>query len=169
MLGLSTGTHTEFKQSAVFGTDLPPPEVLMKDMRVQYQTSLGLGAPFPKDSVPRTGRREAVFEVGISCAPRRRLAASMLRTPWTLGAPLFNLLLEGGAWLTLAPCTIRVYVLLTRMEVVTEDVPVGLGIVTSLGERRRVFSWGVTFSIFVRWLWSHPCINIPYSRRGIKF
>ena len=62
LVGLSTGMHTEFKQSAVFATELPPLEVFMKDMRVQYQTSLGLGAPFPKDAVPRARRR--VFRQG---------------------------------------------------------------------------------------------------------
>ena len=62
LVGLSTGMHTEFKQSAVFATELPPLEDFMKDMRVQYQTSLGLGAPFPKDAVPRARRR--VFRQG---------------------------------------------------------------------------------------------------------
>ena len=145
LVGLSTGMHTEIKQSAVFGTELPPLEVFMKDMRVQYQTSLGLG---PGRRSLRTQFREkgvvffakAVIEVGISCVLRRRAVASILRTPRTIRGPLFSLLLGGGAWRTLAPCAIRGYVLLTRMEIAAEDVPAGSGILTSLDERRRVFS-----------------------------
>ena len=56
VVGLSSGMHMEFKQSAVFGTELAPLEVFMADMRGQYQTSLGLGAPFPKDTGTRGGR-----------------------------------------------------------------------------------------------------------------
>ena len=46
----------------------------------------------------------------------------------------------------MAPCAIRGYVLLTRMEIAAEDVPAGSGILTSLDERRRVVSGGgITF------------------------
>ena len=56
LVGLSSSMHMEFKQSAVFGTELAPLEAFMTHMRVQYQTSLGLGDPFPRDSGKRAGR-----------------------------------------------------------------------------------------------------------------
>ena len=122
----------EFKQAAVFGSELAPLESFMTDMRVQYQTLLGLGAPFPKDAGRRTKRS------GLQQGRGRRRFWSRYSTPEVAHYSgtstndkriAFLLLREGGGKsLTSLLCGIRVSVLLTRMGIVTEDAPAGTDI-----------------------------------------
>ena len=65
-----------------------------------------------------------VGEDGISLVFRHRMVRSIPGTRRTIGVSLFPLLQEGeGSLLTSALCAIRVYVLLSRVEIATEEVP----------------------------------------------
>ena len=56
-VGMSTAMHAEFHRSAIYNEELKPLRDFMKEMKAQYQTSLGLGTPFNKDSGSRAKRR----------------------------------------------------------------------------------------------------------------
>ena len=58
VVGLSSAMHNEFERALVFNDHLKPLQEFMSEMKLQYQTSLGLGAPFPKDFGGRTRQRE---------------------------------------------------------------------------------------------------------------
>ena len=58
VVGLSSTMHNEFERALVFNDHLKPLQEFMSEMKLQYQTSLGLGAPFPKDFAGRTWQRE---------------------------------------------------------------------------------------------------------------
>ena len=49
LVGMSNSVHAELKRAAMYNTVLKSPQEFAKDIRAQYQTSLGLGSPFPKD------------------------------------------------------------------------------------------------------------------------
>ena len=69
-----------------------------------------------------------VGEAGIGRVFQRRIARSILGTRRMIGVRFFPLLLEGvGRRLTSKLCEIWDCVLLSRMEIVTEDVPAGSG------------------------------------------
>ena len=51
LVGMTTSVHAEVKKSAMYDSELKAPLDFMKDMRTQYQTSLGLGSPFPKNTM----------------------------------------------------------------------------------------------------------------------
>ena len=53
--------HTEFKRSTVHSNGLKPLNDFMKDMKGQYNTSLGLGEAFRNDIPERNKRRERKF------------------------------------------------------------------------------------------------------------
>ena len=57
VVGLAAALHGEFENTAIYNNKLRSLDDFMKDMRSQYQTSLGLGTPFAKDSFPGTRRR----------------------------------------------------------------------------------------------------------------
>ena len=57
VVGLAAALHGEFENTAIYNNELRSLDDFMKDMRSQYQTSLGLGTPFAKDSFPGTRRR----------------------------------------------------------------------------------------------------------------
>ena len=57
VVGLAAAMHSEFESTAIYSNKLRSLDDFMKDMRSQYQTSLGLGTPFAKDSFPGTRRR----------------------------------------------------------------------------------------------------------------
>ena len=57
VVGMATAMHGEFERAVVFNEELRSLNDFIKDMKSQYQTSLGLGAPFAKDSGGRTRRR----------------------------------------------------------------------------------------------------------------
>ena len=50
VVGMCSAMLSKFKEAAVFGKDLKQLDDFMLDMKSQYQTSLGLGTPFNKDS-----------------------------------------------------------------------------------------------------------------------
>ena len=56
-VGMSTALHAEFHGSAIYNEELKSLRDFMKEMKAQYQTSLGLGTPFNKDSGSRAKRR----------------------------------------------------------------------------------------------------------------
>ena len=53
---LASAMHYEFKGATFHGSELKWLEDFMKEMRSQYQTSLGFGATFSKDTFPGTRR-----------------------------------------------------------------------------------------------------------------
>ena len=57
VVGLASAMHCEFEGAAFHGTKLKSLDDFMKEMRSQYQTSLGFGATFSKDAFPGTRRR----------------------------------------------------------------------------------------------------------------
>ena len=57
LVGMSNSVHAELKRAAMYNTVLKTPQEFAKDMRAQYQTSLGLGSPFPKDRLQSEGGR----------------------------------------------------------------------------------------------------------------
>ena len=50
VVGMCTSMHAELKRAAVYNEELKSLQDFVKDMRSQYQTSLGLGTPFYKDA-----------------------------------------------------------------------------------------------------------------------
>ena len=80
VVGLAAVMHGEFDRTVVFNDQLKPLEEFMSCMKTQYQTSLGLGAPFPKDfggrSKQRNNRRDNRRGRGGSFYPRRRFSTT---------------------------------------------------------------------------------------------
>ena len=78
VVGLAAAMHDEFDRSVVFNDPLKPVEEFMSCMKSQYQTSLGLGAPFPKDfggrARQRDNRRDYRRGRGGAFYPRRSLS-----------------------------------------------------------------------------------------------
>ena len=60
VLGMCTSMHAELKRAAVYNEQLKPLDDFVKEIRSQYQTSLGLGTPFSKDT-RRPRRRNRNF------------------------------------------------------------------------------------------------------------
>ena len=58
IVGLSSAMHNEFERAVLFNDHLKPFQEFMSEMKGQYQTSFGLGSPFPKDFGGRTRQRE---------------------------------------------------------------------------------------------------------------
>ena len=56
-VGMCDTMHAELKRSAVYADDLRSLPNFMKEMKMQYQTSLGLGESFPNDFASRNKRR----------------------------------------------------------------------------------------------------------------
>ena len=57
VVGLAAAMHNEFEGATFHGSELKSLEDFMKDMKSQYQTSLGFGSTFSKDAFPGTRRR----------------------------------------------------------------------------------------------------------------
>ena len=72
VIGLTAAMHDEFDRTIVFNDLLKPLEEFMSCMQIQYQTSLGLGAPFPKDFGGRSRQRDNRRGRGGPLFPRRR-------------------------------------------------------------------------------------------------
>ena len=58
IVGLSAAMHNEFERAVIFNDKLKPLQEFMNEMKGQYQTSFGLGSPFPKDFGGRDRQRE---------------------------------------------------------------------------------------------------------------
>ena len=56
-VGLAAAMHSEFEAAAFDNNELRPFDDFIKDMKSVYQTTLGLGTAFSKDSFPGTRRR----------------------------------------------------------------------------------------------------------------
>ena len=56
-VGMCDTMHAEMKHAAVYTNDLKSLPNFMKEMKMQYQTSLGLGDSFPSDLTARSRRR----------------------------------------------------------------------------------------------------------------
>ena len=61
VVGMSNAMHNEFKRATVHGSDLKNLDDFMKDMKGQYNTSLGLGRSFMNDVPARNKRRDRGF------------------------------------------------------------------------------------------------------------
>ena len=57
LVGMSSAMHADLKNSAFYGEELKPVAEFVREMKSQYQASLGLGAQFAKDSGSRTKKR----------------------------------------------------------------------------------------------------------------
>ena len=57
VVGLASAMHSEFEGATFHDNKLKSLDDFMKEMKSQYQTSLGLGTPFSKDAFPGTRRR----------------------------------------------------------------------------------------------------------------
>ena len=61
-VGMAQAVHNKVKRAILYGDqELKPLWEFAREMRSQYQTSLGLGKPFPRDTVPGTRRRTRNF------------------------------------------------------------------------------------------------------------
>ena len=56
-VGMCHDLHAEIKRTAVCSLDLKPHTEFMRELKAQYQTSLGLGSSFRNDISPRDRRR----------------------------------------------------------------------------------------------------------------
>ena len=72
VIGLTAAMHDEFDRTIVFNDQLKSLDDFMSCMQTQYQTSLGLGAAFPKDFGGRSRQRNNRRGRGGSFFPRRR-------------------------------------------------------------------------------------------------
>ena len=72
VIGLAAAMHDEFDRAVVFNDQLKTLDEFMSCMKTQYQTSLGLGAPFPKDFGGRPRQRNNRRGRGGSYFSRRR-------------------------------------------------------------------------------------------------
>ena len=61
VVGMSNAMHDEFKRAAVHGCELKNLDDFMKDMKGQYNTSLGLGEAFRNNIPERNKRRDRNF------------------------------------------------------------------------------------------------------------
>ena len=59
VVGLASAMHCTFEAATFHGNKLESLEDFMKEMRSQYQTSLGFGSTFSKDAFPGTRRRRS--------------------------------------------------------------------------------------------------------------
>ena len=75
VVGLSAAMHDEFERAVVFNAKLKPLQEFMSEMKSQYQTSLGLGSPFPKDFGGRSRQRNNRRGLGRSFLSRNRFPA----------------------------------------------------------------------------------------------
>ena len=75
VVGLSSAMHDEFERAVVFNAKLKPLQEFMSEMKSQYQTSLGLGSPFPKDFGGRSRQRNNRRGLGRSFLSRNRFPA----------------------------------------------------------------------------------------------
>ena len=65
VVGLAAAMHCEFEAATFHGNKLKSLQDFMKEMRSQYQTSLGFGATFAKDAFPGTRRRTSWRGLGF--------------------------------------------------------------------------------------------------------
>ena len=65
VVGLSSAMYCSFEAATFHGNKLKSLEDFMKEMRSQYQTSLGFGATFSKDAFPGTRRRRSGRGLGF--------------------------------------------------------------------------------------------------------
>lgn len=65
VVGLAAAMHCEFEVATFHGNELKSLQDFMKEMRSQYQTSLGFGATFAKDAFPGTRRRKSGRGLGF--------------------------------------------------------------------------------------------------------
>ena len=86
-VGLAAAMHSEFEAAAFDNNELRPFDDFMKDMKSVYQTNLGLGTPFSKDSFPGTRRRRRGR--GRSFWGNRRFPAQGVSRAQT-GQPVFD-------------------------------------------------------------------------------
>ena len=61
VVGMSAAMHSEIKRSALYNEELKPLQEFAREMQSQYQTSMGLGSSFVKDSIARGRRRSRGF------------------------------------------------------------------------------------------------------------
>ena len=61
-VGMVQAMHNEIERAILYGDqDLKPLRVFAREMKAQYQTSLGLGKPFPRDTASGARRRARGF------------------------------------------------------------------------------------------------------------
>ena len=72
LVGMSSAMHADLKNSALYGEELKPVPEFFREMKSQYQASLGLGAQFAKDSGSRS-RKNARQSRGRTFFQGRRL------------------------------------------------------------------------------------------------
>ena len=61
-VGMAQALHNEVERAILYGDqELKPLREFARELKTQYQTSLGLGKPFPRDTVPGTRRRNRNF------------------------------------------------------------------------------------------------------------
>ena len=61
VVGMAAAMHSNIKRSALYNDELKPSKEFLRDMQSQYQTSMGLGTSFFKDSSTRGRRRSRSF------------------------------------------------------------------------------------------------------------
>ena len=61
VVGMAVAMHAEFKRSTLYNEDLKTVQELGRDLQSQYQTSMGLGSSFGKDSMLRGRSRSRRF------------------------------------------------------------------------------------------------------------
>ena len=57
LVGMCNAMHADIKGATVHGTEMKSPSEFMREMKSQYNTSLGLGESFRNDMTPRDKRR----------------------------------------------------------------------------------------------------------------
>ena len=65
VVGMATSLHADLENSCFYNTELKSLKEFTRDMKSQYQTSLGLGAPFRKDTYPATRSRRSAGNRGF--------------------------------------------------------------------------------------------------------
>ena len=61
-VGMAQALHNEVERAILYGDqELKPLREFAREMKTQYQTSLGLGKPFPRDAVPGARRRNRSY------------------------------------------------------------------------------------------------------------
>ena len=61
MVGMAESMHADFKRSALYNEELRPVHEFARDLQAQYQTSMGMGSPFPKDVFTRGRKRPGSY------------------------------------------------------------------------------------------------------------
>ena len=64
VVGMATALHADLENSCFYNTELKSLKEFTRDMKSQYQTSLGLGTPFKKDTYPATRSRRSAGNRG---------------------------------------------------------------------------------------------------------